>query len=199
MAKYHNSGFTLIETVVALSVFITVFSTVLNLFLLSSRAQKKAALLDKVYADVRLILGSIAEKMRVASIDYGYLPYGDTIAVPQGVLALRGLDGESIIFAVKDESAPGVCPDAISSPCLALSLDGGTSWTSLTSREIKVEDVRFYIRPSKDPYKFEGVAYLSNIQPSVTVSLSLRSASLEPNIQNLVMAQTTVVSREYKR
>ncbi|TSC56732.1 MAG: hypothetical protein G01um101418_608 [Parcubacteria group bacterium Gr01-1014_18] len=195
-----KNGFTLIEILMAVSLFVSVMTIGTTVFLSSSRAQQRVALGGKIQSDARFVLGSLSEYIRSGTIDYSFAEYGAAIPVPVETLAILDRQDNPIIFSSKNELAePGICPDAESSPCLALSLDGGATWNSITSSGVRLESLKFYIRPSQNPYESFGGSFLSNIQPSVTIVLSLESSHPNPDFRNLTFLQTTVTSRLYKR
>jgi hypothetical protein len=64
---------------------------------------------------------------------------------------------------------------------------------------VKVEGLKFFIRPENDPFTPIGNNFNNNTQPNVTILLGLQNDEVNPEFQNLTFYQTTVVSRIFKR
>ncbi len=194
-----NQGFTLIETMVAVSIFIIVITVVSNLFVISSRLHKNAALKQKIQSDARLILATLVERIRESTIDYGYYEaLGSDLSEPVDVLALVDKQGESIRFA--NISDAQVCPEG-TLHCLGIQVSGG-AWNSMTSLGVRLSGengLRFYIRPFESPFEIVGSAFVSNEQPNVTVVFTLETTLDQAVFRNRSYFQTSASTRVYKR
>ena len=199
-----QKGFTLIEVLVSISVFSMVMTGILDLYMMTSKNQRKMAFMVQVQNDTRTVLRTISDRIKLSTVNYGY--YGDDLIAdqPVPVLALIAQGSEEVIFTKCSAEEGSLCGAEVcfdtnnSSPCVGMRIDNG-DWEPLTSKDIKADRLDFYIRPTADPFKFEDGVYLSNTQPNVTVALGLRNVSVAPGLENLLLSQTTVTSRIYKR
>lgn len=72
MIKKHRTqkGFTLIEVLVALTVFMIFMISIISSYLDMSRAQREAMAVREVYSEIRYVFNLIAEEARLGTIDY---------------------------------------------------------------------------------------------------------------------------------
>lgn len=193
----NKKGFTLVEMLVVLAVFSVVTVVIVDIFMMASRAQKRTLVVQRIQADARYSMEAMAREIKMDMIDYDF--YGGTINPgPQDVLALRDADDNSIIFKKNSEN----CPVGTTN-CLVVSLDGGTTWASITSKGVNVEDLKFYIYPTKNPFKLirigEVYTYEADNQPRVTIVLVTKGVGGRVEEQQTVYLQSTVSNRIYRR
>lgn len=67
----HN-GFTLIELVIAIGIFIIVISVVLSLFMTGLRGQRKVFVLQNVQDNARFLMSFMAKEIRMSNINWAY-------------------------------------------------------------------------------------------------------------------------------
>jgi prepilin-type N-terminal cleavage/methylation domain-containing protein len=193
----NRRGFTLIEMMVVLAIFSVVTVVIVDIFMMASRAQRRTLAIQRIQSDARYSMEAMAKEIKMDTIDYNF--YGGTISDgPQDTLALRDADDNSIIFKKSAEN----CPTGTIN-CLVVSLDGGTTWASITAKGINVEDLKFYIGPSKDPFRLvkigEVYTYETDNQPRVTIVLATKGVGGRAEEQQTVYLQTTVSNRIYRR
>ncbi len=197
--RFNNQrGFSLMEMLVALGLFSMVMVSAPDIYLLASRSQRRALSMERAQSDARFAMEAITREIRGGSIDYGY--YAESAASPVDDLALIASDGSELVFSRSTSTTASACPDAESVPCLLVSIDGSDP-VSMTSRGISVSGLNFYVGPFDDPFAFdESIGdYGSNVQPHVTVSMTLRSVGGRDDDQSTVHLQTTATSRTYRR
>jgi prepilin-type N-terminal cleavage/methylation domain-containing protein len=185
-----QSGFTLVEMVVAVGLFSIVSVLIAQLFVLFNRAQVRSSLQQQMQSDGRVMMAQIADRIRSASIDY--VSYGGAISFPDDTLFL--IDEDNVAVTIAQTSIAANCPSAQSTPCLVIS-EGGADFSPLSSDSFTVDQVQFFIDPSTDPAESGG----DNIQPRVTFAIemnAINSSSIQQVSANL---QTTVSSRVYFR
>jgi len=193
-----QSGFTLIEMVVAIAIFSIAIVIVVGIFVASFRAQQKSSAILKAQAEARYALEVMTRKIRDNYINYDYYyteRTGDlTLHDPEYELALKDLDGTQTVF-----SKVNTCADSASSPCIEMTHSGTTQL--LTGQGLKVSNLTFYISPLADPFDpFEaGFDPLSGNQPKVTIVMTLESIGTTPERIATVYVQTTVSTRYYQR
>lgn len=192
---YQNQkGFTLIDMLVAITIFTLIFLIVVDIFLISQRVERKILIEQKVLADGRLALEKIAQQIRLKNIDYS-----DSWPTEIENSELRLVDelDNKIYFRQGSVTNPDSdCPAGVSN-CLEMSLNQGASWQALTSNNVEIENLNFYIYPIEDPFQIQAGGYLANQQPRVTINLTLSSDL--PEFTSDLILQTTVSSRVYKR
>lgn len=195
MIKKNNKGFTLIELLVGLAVFSTFLVLSIDLFLTINRVQRETEISERILSENRFVMETTARLVRGGKVDYA--AYGDPltpIANPVDELILE-YKGEQV--RIKSDST--FCPTTESSPCVLISRDGGTSWSSMTPKGTKVVNLRFYIMPNLDPFRFTAGGYLSDDQPMVTIVFGIGSTNEISNKYIEVNNQTTVSIRKYAR
>jgi len=195
---FGRRGFSLMEMLVVLGIFSTVVVAASDILMMSSRSQRKVFALERTQADARFAMEAISREVRTGSIDYAY--YGADLPAngPVDDLALIDSAGKKIKFF--KSAGASECADVSSSPCLLVSIEGGTP-APITPKGVKVYSSAFYLLPKADPALFDTFTggYASNVQPHVTVVLVMESAVQDPRERSVVYLQTTVENRGYKR
>lgn len=194
-----DRGFTLMELLVVLTIFSTVVVAATDIFLLANRSQRKVFGLEKAQADARFTLEAITREVRTGSIDYGYYAArGTSLGVPDAELALLDAGNAPMRFAVSDASTASLCADAASAPCLLVTI-GANPPAAITPKGVAVRNIRFYVAPTVDPFRYDAGAYAADEQPRVTVVMALETRGDRAGEQTVVFLQTTATSRAYKR
>ena len=134
----NGAGFTILELVVVLAIFSILGLVIINVYLLSLRAQRQASYAQQTVSAARTILETIAQQVRTSEIDYS--AYGGTIAGPQVNLAL-----------IKNTQALSYL---LVNGQIEATLDGQS--VPLTRTELfSVDELTFYINPPTDPFDEE--------------------------------------------
>jgi hypothetical protein len=189
------------EMLVAITVFSTLVVTATSIFLLASRAQRKVFDMQEMQASSRYTLEAIVREIRTGYIDYGYYAdRGTPLGTPDKELALTDSEDMPLRFYESDENNESYCPDEQSRPCLLVDV-GAFEPAPLSPKGVKVRSVSFYVGPESDPLTFDRVAagYSSDVQPFVTVVLSLESVGRKSGERTNLDLQTTAASRRYAR
>lgn len=206
-AAHENGGFTLVEMLLVLFLFITLLVAVSDIFMRSQRSQHQSQGLLRLEDDVRYVMNTIADAVRSGSIDYEcYAQESCGAAIdPAGgnaILALKNAQGRSKLYKISTETGDNACLDTDSTPCILVSDSLGASWQSMTQQGVSVDSAKsiFLIEPARDPFATDtNNQYLANIQPHVTIRFAatahIRGARTTPRLE----LQTTVATREYKR
>jgi Tfp pilus assembly protein PilW len=150
-----NKGFTLIEAVVATSVFAFVVTSVLGVYLATLQIDSKTRAQRAVTQNARFIMEFIAKEVRNGEINYSAYPGGSASSTNQLFIRNQLNEAERIF---------------ISGNNLVLTKPSGT--TNLNSSGVRVTNARFYVSPNVNPLT---AAKSANQQPSVTVILQLTS------------------------
>ncbi|MBD3157051.1 prepilin-type N-terminal cleavage/methylation domain-containing protein [Candidatus Peregrinibacteria bacterium] len=114
--KQTQKGFTLIEVLVAIAIFMIFITSISSAYLDIARSQREANVVRAMYSEVRYIFDLIGQEARAKTIDYGCTGsldlagdiQGDGFArTPQetssGCLALKGVSSENYLALVNHE------------------------------------------------------------------------------------------------
>lgn len=198
-------GFTFMEMIVVVLLFSLVMMATADLFIRSQRTQRKTAALQRLQDDVRFLINKMALELQLGSLDYGAYANAQQCGAAQSsinpldgndTLVVRRFDGSRLFIKKADD----ICVDAQSAPCFAVSEDG-TSWSAASGRGVKVETMKFFITPAKDPlvYCESEAAYVSDQQPRVTITLTVSATVTSVREPVELAVQTTISSRNYQR
>ncbi|KPJ85499.1 hypothetical protein AMJ57_02860 [Parcubacteria bacterium SG8_24] len=196
-----NRGFTLMELLVVLTIFSTVVVAATDIFLLSSRSQRKIFSLERAQADARFTMEAMTREIRTGNLDYGYYDgRGTPIGLPEVELALIDSTGAAIRFHESDAGNEEACPEPQSRPCLLVTV-GANDPASITPKGVRVRNLKFYISPTVDPTVFDPVSgsYAADEQPRVTIVLVLETTGTKAEERSVVYFQTTATNRSYVR
>jgi prepilin-type N-terminal cleavage/methylation domain-containing protein len=157
-----NSGFTLIEMIIALSIFVIVILVAADIFVVINNSQRRVATMQKLQDDVRYLFESMAQEIRLGRINYAFYqdPNGNgsyTNAIdlhPQAasprVLAIINQAGEQIFFRFNSTvNAAQYCKLINPGDC---TLTADTGWENVTPLGVKILHLSFFITPSADPF-----------------------------------------------
>ena len=173
-----GDGFTLIEAVVAVSVFAVAVTAIVGSLLAVLRINEKSRAIRVVEQNARFLSEFIAREVRNGSLNYA--AYGGGLSQPESVLHLINSNNEA-------ESI------YLSGSTLYLN-KSGVGAAPLTSADVVVSNLNFYIYPLSDPFQVGG----PNAQPRVTFTFKLTSnLSIRPTDQASINVQSTVVPRDY--
>ena len=173
-----DSGFTLIEALVATTVFAFVVSSIIGVYISVLQLDRKTRAQTSVSQNARFIMEFLAKEIRNGSIDYSGL---NSCVNGSTKLCLINQAGEA-------EYMEYLAPNLVFKKA-------STSTTNLNSAIVKVTKSGIYMQPAGDPFT---AAKNFNEQPHVTVVLEL-TASAGSNPADLVKMnlQTTFAVRVY--
>ncbi len=184
-----QAGFTLMEVLVSLAIFSTISVAVTDIFLISTRAERRIGSEEELSGTARSAMERVVRTVRTGALDYGQMTV--TPGVP--LAALRVLDAAGTSYGFSASSDVGLC-GASPTPCLLIT-EAGVS-APLTPAGITVSDLKFFVTPAADPFVFDPAtgSYAADAQPTVTVVLALTRPT-----GVAVRLQTTVTTRQYVR
>ncbi len=203
--KQNKTGFTLVEVLVAVSVFAILAILLSVIYVAFTKMQTRTQISQQVLNDSQFTLETMTREIRNSEI-YEYDPYNSSTCVDVlgagyvNCLLMVREGGQMVAFTTTtDQKLLYITPTCNSdySTC-AWALDDYDSYTELLSRDvnnINVEDLYFYVNPSENP--FDSIT--TNLHPVVTIRLrsTYRSTSSREQVSHLL--QTTIASRVYKR
>jgi len=184
-----GAGFTLIEMIIALGIFVIVIIAITGIYTYASKGLRATAEGQEAVSDIRFTLETIAQSARTGQIDYDSYS-GQTISNPEKDLFLISSNGIDKIAYRWDDTNKLITYQLNSDPAVILT----------DPANIEVEDLQFIITPLRDPYTLQDdLSYLEYQQPLVTIVQKVRSVSPREEEEKEINLQTTVSSRIYKR
>lgn len=182
-ARRSPRAFTLLETVVAIGIFVLISGVVIDIFLTSGRTERQGVARQQVVSSARAALESITRELRLgAPVAFG--------AVASPALSVRRSDGlvSQYIFHYS-------IPNQLAT-CTGLPCSSSSDFRPLTIERAEVVDFKVYTWPASDPFAPGATV---NEQPRTTIALTVRSRPRPGDTPVTTTLQTTVVSRRYVR
>ena len=196
-----SKGYTLMELVVAIGIFIIVATAITGVFIAIARVQRKTTAMQAVQQDARWAMETMARYARIEKIRYCKESNDEYCHSPLPISELKqaGFDGGEILYLentyFKKEFGK-----------LQISKDGGTTWTDITPDKVEVLDLKFYLAPASisnpdsspdylSPYDSEG----PDQQSQVTILMKTRSLGGREAEKAEITLQTSVSTRAYVR
>lgn len=196
--KQQRGGFTLVEMLIAMSIFVIFVGVLIGSYSSIVRSQQEANDYRVMYSEARRVFDTITMELREGIVDYGNTNYRcgfNEFSGGVGELMLVAKDGVKTLFYYDDNEqvvrlSKGHNPgeDAILEDAVALH-----------SAELKVTEFKMYVYPVVDPYDPQ---YVFNdalqFQPMVTVFAKFEKEKGD-GIPYTVDFQTTISSRIYNQ
>ncbi|HLD81678.1 MAG TPA: prepilin-type N-terminal cleavage/methylation domain-containing protein [Patescibacteria group bacterium] len=195
-----QKGFTLIELVVATGIFLIVSTLATGIFILNNKTQRRTQTTQQLQSELSFAFEKIAREIR-----FGFIYYPDFDgSLPSNTLELRDSQGNPIIFRL---DAGASCHSAEpTAKCVVMGVDlnadgmlQDAEFTSLTTPDVMVHELRFYVFPTSDPFVDVSGFYSINNQPEVTLVLKASNVTTQIHERQTLLLQTTIVSRAYER
>ncbi len=209
-----QGGYTLVELLVAMSIFTVVLITGLGSFVSVSTSANKAGAQRKVQQDARFNLEEVARQTRSSAINYEFYAGKEATpcGIPQGkVLALKYTIGDDtgeaapqFVFYYRDEGIGGITSNklfrylspAAAPTCGEVLSSAATNHESVTGENLTVSEAKFLISPGTDP------AVGGRVHPRATLLLTVQtgggaSTVTEQSRSSAITVQTSVSTRVY--
>lgn len=176
----NQKGFTLIEAIVSTTVFAFLVSSVLGVYIATTRLDARTRAQRAVTQNARYILEYMAKEVRNGTISYTSYPSNTTV----GRTDLYVTNQEGFLERIYYDGTQNIVLDK-----------SGVGTTNLNSTGVRVTRAEFLVSPTVDPLT---PAKLSNLQPTVTVILNISAnyGGRPEDIVNLPL-QTTFTARNY--
>ena len=144
MTGNKRAGFTLIEMLVVAAIFATVFLIGTTVFTNIQVNQRGVLSRQRVVADGRFVLETIARSIRLSTIDYAYYNQNTapTSGTPVAVLALRDQANAQTCYKL---GAGGKVQVTAVVGC-------GSGWEDITPTDLTINFLSMYIFPYTDPF-----------------------------------------------
>ncbi|MCK4355226.1 prepilin-type N-terminal cleavage/methylation domain-containing protein [Candidatus Parcubacteria bacterium] len=185
----NNKGFTLIEVVVSIFMFFSIFVVILGFFGYAVKGQKKALASQEISDQISYVMEYMSRSIRMANKDVG----GTCIAAGKNYEITTPMAGYSCIrFLNYDNKCQEFCFDSNNNQLKRRkSGDGGSgglvgSEVDITSSKLKVNSAQFNII---------GNGIGDNIQPKITISLDVEKNAEKPEYNAQIKIQSTISQR----
>lgn len=182
-ARRSPRAFTLLETIVAIGIFVLISGVVIDIFLTSGRTERQGVARQQVVSSARVALEIITRELRLGAPEHFHF---GLVASP--VLSVRRSDGLVSQYGFSPSLIPNQLAVCTGLPCL------NADFRALTIARAQVVDFKVYTWPASDPFAPGATV---NEQPRTTIALTVRSGRPGETVTTTV--QTTVVSRRYVR
>lgn len=148
-----HKGLTLMESIVSMAIFVTVVTIATTIFLIANNSQQRTRTGSELQNTAQQIIETLSRDIRSQTIDYEYYltQDGDALKTVQEVLVLRDLSGKQLRYnynvvngSIESCSCSGFSCNAVNA-CANL-------WQPLTSDNITVTRLNFYIAPASNPF-----------------------------------------------
>ena len=199
-----KKGFTLVELLVAMTIFVAFIGILIGSYTSIVRAQRDANEYRIMYSEARQVFETLVFNLREGMVDYAAYTGSVVSGQPLSELTLISKDalrrtkiiynGETKKVSIKQGFLP---PNT--RPCINAVYPFDEP-VDLNSSELKVTDFKVYVAPIIDPYALENFDKHGNqFHPFVTIFAEFTReypGGKEPFVINL---QTTVSSRIYNQ
>lgn len=170
MRKRKRSGFTLIETLVSITIISFILLAAAGIYTFSIGLQKKSQELASLEQEANYVLNLMSKDIRASMVDYSYPDYDPEIPFPTSVLALKNyFTNQEIVYFLDNKKIMKKIDENDAQP--------------LTSNEIETENLQFYILPTTDPF----INSSGTTHPRITIVLELKSDSRKFNFQQTII------------
>lgn len=178
-----QSGFTLVEMLIATAIFVVTLVLALDIFMIFVRDQFTEIQRKQVEDEMMYIFAVSTANLKQTTIDYtaySTLPATDALYMND--------NNEPRLIALG--SHPSIGADS-----QTLYLTDYATPSPLSGEHTVIEDVQFYIYPSSDPFDTTNPAYTNN-QPAIVMYVK---ASHRDHPEIVAEYQTMITSRFYGR
>jgi len=211
--KTLKSGFTLLELVVALAIFMIFIGAIMNSFISLTTTQQKANLSREASAEAKDLLNYISVEAREKRIDYSCKNGGTEDNADFSLNCGNIQIGEDLLFITNDGLERIIVrkerndeTDFYTVSAIKQTRDNLiSSWdseneTPLHSERLKIRNVNFETTPNFDPYDYSLVQPELE-QPKVQIILNIernsKTESATASETPPIVIQTTISSRSY--
>ena len=187
----NNKGFTLVEMLIAMAIFVTFIGILISSYTSIVKAQRDANQYRETYVEARQVFDVLVQELRDGMVDYQKYPAG--IMGKQKDLYLISKDNSVRTHVVyKNNKTIHLEKEFFGSAEVQKS--------DLNSENVEISDFGLYVSPAIDPYDQDNFANDKNqFHPKVTIFAEFKK-DLGPTIDPIVIdLQTTVSSRIYNQ
>lgn len=181
--KKNQKGFTLIEMLVAMSIFVGFIGILLNSYTTIVRSQRQANEYREMYVEARQIFDYVIGELREGMVDYRPA----TLSGRHEDLQLVAKDASYFVNFDYEAEDGSLTVDK-------RGFDGAELDAFQLNDQVQIVDMAFYVSPGVDPYAAENFAdNAAQFQPKVTVWAMFEKDGYQMELQ------TTISSRIYNQ
>lgn len=141
----NTQGFTLIELMVSVTIFIIVMTISLGALLSISTAERKAEAVKTLMNNLNFALESMTRTIRTG---YDYDCGGTGDCAGGTTFSFVSASGQSLVYCLGSENICNTTCQSTDSCSILRSTDGGAVYYALTDPEVKIADLQFYLQGS---------------------------------------------------
>ncbi|MBI4231639.1 type II secretion system protein [Candidatus Peregrinibacteria bacterium] len=205
----NKRGFTLVEMLVAMAIFVTFTAILIGSYQSIVKAQREANEYRLAYVEARQVFETMVAELRDGMIDYGSYPedsFSNDDSVNEWVIVSKDARSRTVFRYINGDTLQfnkqTLSPDQKSGEGLD-SLNGALTepenFVNLNS-EVKVTDFRLKVTPVIDPYDIENFdKHLNQFHPKVTIYAHFVREFANGTRSYEMDLQTTVSSRIYNQ
>jgi len=162
-ADKNIKGFTLIEMMTALAIFVVIMLIATNIYVVINNSQRRVVTMQKVMDDTRYLTEAIAQDIRLGRINYDFYSNATNNSVsaidlhPEAVATVKVLAvvnqlNETVFYNFLDDDSNRVqyCKQEQATDCDLTEIASG--WQDVTPEDVEITDMQFIISPSADPF-----------------------------------------------
>ena len=184
-----QDAFTLIEMIIAITVFTVFIGFVMTAYMTFHQSQQEAAIVRSVIFEMESATSLISQSIKENSIDY------EIYSGEENLLYLLSPDETTHILYIWDDEDETLGIQLFDSDGNVM--DGYAEPVLLHSEDTKVTNVKFRIFPSTDPYGIPVNSDQEYYQPNVQMAMTFeRPGRIREDV--VIDFQTSVTSRIYQ-
>lgn len=192
----NNKGFTLIEMLVSMTIFVVFLSVLISSYTSIVSTQRAANEHRTMYAEARTVFETIVAELRDGMVDYKQ--EGNLVGAQDEILLVTKDALKKTMIRHEFVEGRGVLvldEQKVVDPNVVFNVADGRVLNS----EVNVKDFKLYVSPSRDPYALENVALTeSQFQPKITIFAEFEQGFDDGRTFTFEL-QTSVSSRIYNQ
>lgn len=146
-AKQH-SAFTLIELLITASIFSVAALLATTVFSNIQHTQRKIQNQQRINADGRYVIETIARSIRTGSVNYGMFTNSVISPNPATAISTIDQDGKVTCYRWNDPNKTVEVASNTGASCPTTS-----SWIAFTPDDVQVDTLNFFVTPTSDPFR----------------------------------------------
>lgn len=168
-----HRGFTLIEMLISISLFMTFLGLVASSYTSLVSANRKAKEIQTLYNDVRFVFDTLASEIRGGAIDYTCMNGAIPDPLCGAITILHENSTKRSMYKFDDTAKKILVLHQSRTSNLLPWLPA--SWESLTPKNFPLENLNFRVFPLKNPYDAANAGNdEAQFQPSVTIEVKVK-------------------------
>jgi prepilin-type N-terminal cleavage/methylation domain-containing protein len=181
---YNKKGFSLIEMLLAISIFVIIMLSATRIFQLVVQGQRQAIAAYHVQENLKYFFEVMSKEVRMATMDtaqecYPFDAENKLYVAEDNHLYFKNFEGECVHYFIENDNGVN-----------RFKIERGGNSGYITTSNININSLKFIV-------KANAVGGLQAQQPSVTVNLQAEAIAPELDKSEMTL-QTTITSRYYE-